>query len=324
MLHIIGLILKIIGIVIAVILGILVLLLCIVLFVPLRYEADAGFPGKIEEIKAKGKFSWFCHLISGWISYENGKLRWRVRVAWIKFSSDKEISELPKQAFKEESVREVKKESVREVKKESVREVKKESSTAVKAQIDTEAKSEAEKLAVKEKKPENTAPPEKKPKVNNIAEESLFDKIKEKFRKLWEKIKYTFRRICDKIKEIAKTKERFTSFITEEGHQRAFSKIKKEMVWIGRFLKPRKLRADIRFGFEDPYWTGLTLARLSIIYPFFGEYMNIEPDFENKVLEGEISVKGGLRLFHLAAMGTGLILDRDVRILVRDVRKLMK
>ena len=48
MLHIIGMILKIIGIILAVILGILVLLICIVLFVPLKYEIKAKFEGTLD------------------------------------------------------------------------------------------------------------------------------------------------------------------------------------------------------------------------------------------------------------------------------------
>ena len=48
MLHILLLILKIIGIIIAAILGILVLLVCVVLFVPIRYEARAEFDGTLK------------------------------------------------------------------------------------------------------------------------------------------------------------------------------------------------------------------------------------------------------------------------------------
>ena len=45
MLHIIGLILRILGICLLGIIGFLLLLLCILLFVPVRYELRAEFPG---------------------------------------------------------------------------------------------------------------------------------------------------------------------------------------------------------------------------------------------------------------------------------------
>lgn len=90
MLHLIGLILKIIGIILAVILGILVLLVCIVLLVPVRYAADADFPGNVSEIKAHGSVSWLIHLIRLKISFENGELKWKLGLVWLRFSSEAE------------------------------------------------------------------------------------------------------------------------------------------------------------------------------------------------------------------------------------------
>ena len=52
MIHILLLILKMIGVIIAVILGILVLLVCIVLFVPIRYKVGAACDGTISGVKA--------------------------------------------------------------------------------------------------------------------------------------------------------------------------------------------------------------------------------------------------------------------------------
>ena len=74
MLHIIGLILKILGIILAVLLGIIVLLVCIILFVPVRYEVSAEFPGKLEDTTAKVRFSWFLHLIAGEAGYKEKDL----------------------------------------------------------------------------------------------------------------------------------------------------------------------------------------------------------------------------------------------------------
>ena len=59
MLHILLLILKIIGIIIAAILGILVLLVCVVIFVPIRYEARAEFDGTLQGVKARVKVTPF-------------------------------------------------------------------------------------------------------------------------------------------------------------------------------------------------------------------------------------------------------------------------
>lgn len=46
------------------------------------------------------------------------------------------------------------------------------------------------------------------------------------------------------------------------------------------FLKPKKLRVKLHFGFEDPYHTGQVLALCGMFYAFIGENMDLEPDFE--------------------------------------------
>ena len=90
MLHILLLILKITGIILAVILGILVLLVCIVVFVPVRYEANGKCSGKIQTLKVKGKVTWMFSLVRADIYYKENKLKWRLRIAWKKFLGGQE------------------------------------------------------------------------------------------------------------------------------------------------------------------------------------------------------------------------------------------
>lgn len=84
MLHILLLILKIIGIIIAVILGILLLMIAILLFVPVRYEVQGRCDGSLDSLKGKVHISWLLHLIRADVLYKNGKMKWRLRLAWIK------------------------------------------------------------------------------------------------------------------------------------------------------------------------------------------------------------------------------------------------
>ena len=84
MLHILLLVLKIIGIIIAAILGILVLLLCIVLFVPFRYEIKGRSEGDAPSLKGKIKVTWLLHLFRADVYYKDQKLIWRIRFAFWK------------------------------------------------------------------------------------------------------------------------------------------------------------------------------------------------------------------------------------------------
>ena len=108
MLHILILILKIIGIIIAVILGILLLLIAIFLFVPVHYEVQGRCDGDLDSLKGKVQVIWLLQLVRADILYKNGKMKWRLRFAWIKRGNtgagkkQKKVQTLQKQAEKAE------------------------------------------------------------------------------------------------------------------------------------------------------------------------------------------------------------------------------
>ena len=105
MLHILLLILKIIGIIIAAILGILVLLVCVILFVPIRYEAGAEFDGTLKGVKARVKVTWLARLFKAIAGYEGQELSWSVRIAWKTMKSgqdDKKTVEKEVGGYEEE------------------------------------------------------------------------------------------------------------------------------------------------------------------------------------------------------------------------------
>ena len=98
--------------------------------------------------------------------------------------------------------------------------------------------------------------------------------------------------------------------------------MKKELGILARHLRPRRIRGFVRFGFEDPYRTGQVLAGLSILYPFYGENVDIYPDFEQKILEGDLYIKGHIRMVHLATLLWRLFFNHYVRKTYRDYKKI--
>lgn len=153
---------------------------------------------------------------------------------------------------------------------------------------------------------------------NEEQKKSLTDKIAAFF----EKIKYTFDRMCAKIRILLEKKEIVTGFLTSEIHQSAFQKCLAELKKMLFRLRPRRVAGEIRFGFEDPSLTGRVLAGLSMAFPYWGDHVRCSPDFEEKVLEGRLSVGGSLRLMPAAAMGWNLLWSRNVRRTIRDARRL--
>ena len=149
----------------------------------------------------------------------------------------------------------------------------------------------------------------------------LIRKLSQKLREILEKIKCTWKNLCDKIKNIADKKDKILEFLEQENHKAAFARGKKELVWVKRFLKPKKLRVKLHFGFEDPYHTGQVLALCGMFYAFIGENMDLESDFEKRVLEGSVYVKGRLRTVHMAVFAAKMLLDKNIRSTYHDIRE---
>ena len=87
----------------------------------------------------------------------------------------------------------------------------------------------------------------------------------------------------------------------------------KRIVQNSSALRPRKFTGAVRFGLEDPYDTGRILAVLSMLYPFYGEHIDIYPDFEYRILEGHLLIKGRIRGIYAVIVLWNLFFDKQVR-----------
>lgn len=316
MIHILFLILKIIGWILLFLLAILLLLILTISFYPVKYRFSAQGENTLDTLVAYGKVSWLFHLISGSASYEHGELKWKLRLAWKKFDSSKEgqneTSEksvapepLEKEPLEDEKKTEIKDnppEKDVKIEKASEKEPKIEKGSKIEKEPGIEKESGTEKTKVREER-----------RSENVQTES---KLK--------KIKYTFQKLCGTIKKAGEKKEFLTAFLTYEKHQRAFEAVKKELCHLLHVLKPKKLQANVTFGFSDPSWTGYMLAFLGSIYGLIGEYVQIQPDFEERKLEGNASAEGKIRVIYFAVPAWKLFWNKDVKITYKHIRKYIK
>ena len=272
-----------------IILGLLVLSICIVLFVPLKYLGKAESFGTVDSIKAQLKFSWLLHLISGYVYFENKETKWQIRILWKKLNVEAE----PKKS--EELVED---KSTEEAAEESVNQEAVENDSVQEETICEEST----KKSIKQEK--SSAKTEKKQKKGIL-----------------EKIKYTFQTICDKIKVLMKKKEELQAFLADEIHHLAWKRLKRETWRLLKFLKPKKLILNLHFGFEDPAITGKVLAGLSMLYPLYTDHINIEPEFDEKILEGDAYIKGNVRGMHLLIVICNLFFDKNIKATYKEIKK---
>ena len=144
------------------------------------------------------------------------------------------------------------------------------------------------------------------------------------FERFFEKIKYTFHRICDKIKALSDIKNRVETVIKDEVHQAAFRKGKETVFRLLKAWLPRSGWGRIEYGLDDPYYTGKILAGLALFYPFFGQWLQIVPDFEKTTLRGRVFIRGHIRMNHLAGAAVRLAADKNIRSTAKEVLRLLK
>lgn len=329
MLHILLLILKIIGIIIAIILGILIVLLCIVLFVPVRYEIKALFDGKISTACASAEASWLLRLLGVEVQYKNGQMHWRIRVAWKVLVKDQKEEEGKVNDVEEEKSEKISETVEKKPKKPKEHEEESVDSKAEKAvKTDQEDASEISETVIKERAriPQKVEKPEAEPEEEHeqFKRESVKKRlgILEKLQNIYHKIIRTKETFCAKIKTLSEKKDKVVSFLQDENHKKAWTKIKKEGWKLLKRLWPGRVKVDIRYGFEDPSITGRILAGFSVIYPFVGESVHVHPDFEQSIIDGKLYIKGKIRIFTFIRTAWNLFWCRAVRRTYHDVREL--
>ena len=311
MVHILLLILKITGLVLLILLALILILLLTVLFTPLRCTLKAGIDNSPESAQGSVRFHWLFHLISGEATWQDGELTWHFRAAWKKYSNkDEPIPDPVKTEDHTQNTKDapsVPAQPEKSVISDQPEEPEKEQPDDHKAGDEHIKSHSGSKTAA--------ARPQTGKKPSRVMQ--FINRIRSAF----QRIKYTFQRLCDKIKALDKKKERISRFLGNDIHQKAFSRLIRETKGLLKRLRPKRASIDITFGFEDPAHTGYTLAGISLIYPVIGEYTYLTPDFEHKVLKGNVFIREKIRLIYAVIFAWNMLLDRNVRTTYRHLRK---
>lgn len=75
--------------------------------------------------------------------------------------------------------------------------------------------------------------------------------------------------------------------------------LKKYFPGLIKHIGPRKIKGHVRYGFDEPATTGQITGYLSLLPFMYQKNFFPEPDFYNKVLEGEISIRGRLQIGYI-------------------------
>ena len=327
--HIVLLILKILGIILLVLFGLLLLVLCTVLFVPVRYQISGSWK---EEKWGRVRVSWLLSAICVNGSYEKEKeLQASLRVLWLKLWSmgEEEQTEPPKESKTEAAAKSRDKaETAKETKAEKSKteqqkteQPKAESKVQTETEHTAEPKTQTQSKAGPEKtdekksstKPEakpETKPVQKQEKAIKVAEaDQEEDKIEpaekkshqwiRKIKAFLEKLKFSFKHFCDKLKDIKTFVREKREWLEDEKNQESLKLLFTQAKKLLAHVWPGWGKGRIRFGLDDPYYTGQILEGASLVYPFIYKSLDLEPVFDEKCLEAEGNFKGRVRVSYL-------------------------
>ena len=331
MLQILFLIIKIIGIILAALLGLALLILLLVLFVPVRYRAYGIRSSR--ECRAEGRVSWLLRLLSIPFSFQDGELE--IRVKLLGFTIPDPLKE---EAFREPVQRKTEQSAGKEEEtagEDSEREEVPAEENAGEADASGSFEASQADEAETSAQPASERDAEAAAELENEASEGrffgllrdlrrFFRAVIRFFRKIPRKLKNlkcTFQRFCDKIKRMVKRYREMKAFALDERTKAAVSLVWKQAgILLGQAL-PRKIRGRLHFGTEDPALTGQILGAIGIFYPLFMDNVKVEPDFEKPALEGELSLKGRLRIVTVLGIAWRLYRDKNVRYVYRRLNR---
>lgn len=286
MLHTLGTILCIIGIILLSIIAIAILLIILILFVSIRYKVNVIYHNN--EYSVTAKFSWLFGVLRDNILFEKDLFENKFTILGIQRKKKSDI--------KEEKIKKKTKNKVKKISKQNTNK-----KVVEKHKVDKVDKVDKEEIQTAEFKEQR--------KDSNINEE----KIKRK--SFFTRIKEFFFNITGKIQKIL-------AFIKDKDNQEVFIFVKLRVFEILTHIKPKKIKGNISLGFEDPAITGQVLGLIGVAFGFIGRGVRITPDFEHEIMEADILLKGRIRVIFALKIAWKCHRNKKLRKAVQDLSSL--
>ncbi len=147
--------------------------------------------------------------------------------------------------------------------------------------------------------------------------EPVIEKIVNAIRKLIEKITCTYQQICGKVETGQEKIAQVRTFLADEANKKTIRLIKRQIFKLIKHILPRKLTGRVKFGFDDPATTGQILMYVSPFYGAYAKSLKLEPVFDEKIMEGELHLKGHIRLGSMLWIAVRVVLDKNFRRLLK-------
>lgn len=297
-----------------------------VVFVPVRYSAEAVVK---EEREVKARILWLFRSINVSISYVNNELKYRIKIFGIDYNTIRKFTGFIKDKLS--FLKKRKKKDEEETKEDKKSEHKEERQNDI-AVCDDEENDNFDNLG------QNAAGEEK----NNSSESEKYvsddidieitdndkieddtlgqDNVRKKF-----SIKRFFNLIIEKIKAILDGIKKIISFCTNGKKKLSviIEFIKSDellnmvcftgdnVLHLLKKIKPKMLKGYVRFGTGDPCSTGEILGVIAVARGLCASDITVVPEFEEKVFECHVKVKGQIRIWTILIIAVKFIISDE-------------
>jgi len=289
-------ILKVIGIILLILILLVLFILAIVLFVPIRYNGNGLIDKSRKE--ATVKVTWLLHALSVRLDYKHpDKPIVLIKLLGIDINKFKKKPKPPKPPKEKKDKKEKLHPSIN--------------------------------LALLNYYDEPTPPKPVKPKEpplneehKKIVEDYMEEKAKpkENLREKLNKIVNKITSVYNKVNDILANIQYYLELLQEEGTKALLGTTLDALIRILKKIRPRKLIINAEIGFDTPDTTGKLYGLFWAFKPALGEDVNITPNFEEKVLEGNFYFKGRITIFTILINGLRIVLNKNFKPFLKKIK----
>jgi len=145
-------------------------------------------------------------------------------------------------------------------------------------------------------------------------------KPKENLREKLNKIVNKITSVYNKVNDILANIQYYLELLQEEGTKALLGTTLDALIRILKKIRPRKLIINAEIGFDTPDTTGKLYGLFWAFKPALGEDVNITPNFEEKVLEGNFYFKGRITIFTILINGLRIVLNKNFKPFLKKIK----
>ncbi len=302
--------------------GLILVILLFVLLCPIVYKASGKFTEESKNIKIR--FHYLLGLVRGGYTYpEPGNIY--LKAAWFTIYDSKADDNNVKNAVNDDSINEKSTEITAEIsenkstdrltEKSAANDISKSEIHSKKIKADD---SESQDTIDNQDAIDNPEPKtDKKQSSDNKAKEKHYNPIYH-IKKAYEAFRH---KIISKIKLLFKDISFYKKLIEHDDTKALISKFKKQLIGILKQIFPKKGRCDLVYGFDSPDITAYIFGIYSLIMHNKSKKYILVPNFEEKVILGDFSIKGYFNLFGIVIKIIPILLSKKLRITKNRIDK---